>query len=234
MMNWMTRARWTLVGIVVSVVASLAVLAQQPVTVLNGSATDTDDGTITAGQAAIALVLGLPLEFDATSWVRVRGPHTVAHDAADAGNPEKLGFKATSSVSGQTPVANNDRSDWYGGLDGVPILRLHSNLEDIVRGVVGVTDGSSTSLVAAQGSGVKYCATAFTVSNSSATNVTVDIRDGTAGSVIWTFPAAKDMGGDNLPLSQPLCTSANTAMAQDPSAAASTVTVSTIGFKTKL
>ena len=56
------------------------------------------------------------------------------------------------------------------------IVRLHANLEDRVSAVVGVTDGSSTSLVAAQGAG----------------------------------------------------------MAMDPSAAATTITVTTIGFKTKL
>jgi hypothetical protein len=74
----------------------------------------------------------------------------------------------------------------------------------------------------------------FIVSNSSATNVTVDIRDGTGGSVIATIPAAADMGGAVIPLGVPLCTSAATAMAMDPSAAATTVTVTAIGFKTEL
>jgi hypothetical protein len=88
--------------------------------------------------------------------------------------------------------------------------------------------------VAAQGAGIRFCATDITITNSSATNVTVDIRDGTAGAVLWTFPAAANMGGTTHHFGTPLCTTANTAMATDPSAAATTITTSVLGFKTKL
>lgn len=158
----------------------------------------------------------------------------VAHDTADAGNPLKVGAKASNATSSRTPVANNDRTDVYAGLDGVLIMRPYANLEDRVSGVAAVTDGSSTSLVAAQGSGIRFCATTLVVSNSSATNVTVDIRDGTAGSVIMTVPAAANMGGAVINLPVPICTTANTAMAADPSASATTVTTTAIGFKTAL
>ncbi|QOJ33894.1 MAG: hypothetical protein HRU82_02545 [Nitrospira sp.] len=117
---------------------------------------------------------------------------------------------------------------------GVQIVRPHALLADRVSNVVGITDGSSTSVVAAQGSGVRFCATTIVVSNSSATNVTVDIRDGTAGSVLMTIPAAANMGGGVIPLAVPLCTSANTIFAADPSASASTVTITAVGFKTTL
>lgn len=117
---------------------------------------------------------------------------------------------------------------------GVQIVRPHALLADRVSNAVGITDGSSTSLIAAQGSGVRFCATTIVVSNSSATNVTVDIRDGTAGSVLMTIPAAANMGGGVIPLGVPLCGSANTIFAADPSAAASTVTISAVGFKTTL
>lgn len=117
---------------------------------------------------------------------------------------------------------------------GVQVVRPHALLADRVSGVVGITDGSSTSVVAAQGASTRFCATTIVVSNSSATNVTVDIRDGTAGSVIMTIPAAANMGGGVIPLPVPLCTSANTIFAADPSAAASTVTISAVGFKTTL
>lgn len=117
---------------------------------------------------------------------------------------------------------------------GVQIIRPHALLADRVSGVVGITDGASTSVVAAQGSGVRFCATMLVVSNSSATNVTVDIRDGTAGTVLMTIPAAANMGGGVVPLTMPLCTTANTVFAADPSAAASTVTITAVGFKTTL
>lgn len=118
--------------------------------------------------------------------------------------------------------------------DGVQTVRTHAKLTDRVSGAIGITDGSSTQIVAAQGSGVRFCATTIVVSNSSATNVTVDIRDGTAGSVLMTIPAAANMGGGVIPLQVPLCTTANTIFAADPSAAASTVTITAVGFKTTL
>lgn len=159
---------------------------------------------------------------------------TVAHDAVDSGNPLKIGAKASNALSGLTLVANADRTDLFAGLDGVLITRPHANLEDRVSGVGVITDGSSTSVVAAQGAGVRFCATTIIISNSSATNVTVDLRDGTAGAVLATLPAKADMGGAVVPLQTPLCTTANTAFAADPSAAASTVAVTAVGFKTKL
>lgn len=198
-----------------------------------GGLTDTDDGTV-AGSQVPSLTLVIPYEHDGTNWTRVRGQNTVAHDAADAGNPLKIGAKAESSISGATAVADGDRTNLYAGLDGVLIVRPHSNLEDRVSGTAGITDGSSTSVVAAQGAGIRFCATMIVVSNSSATNVTVDIRDGTAGTVLMTIPAAANMGGGAIPLQTPLCTTANTIFAADPSASASTVAVTAVGFKTAL
>lgn len=118
--------------------------------------------------------------------------------------------------------------------DGVQTVRLYAQLTNRVSGVGAITDGSSTQVVAAQGSGVRFCATTLVVSNSSATNVTVDIRDGTAGTVLMTIPAAANMGGGVVPLPMPLCGSANTIFAADPSASASTVTITAVGFKTTL
>jgi hypothetical protein len=74
--------------------------------------------------------------------------------------------------------------------------------------------------------------TAVTIANSSAsTFCTVDLRDGTAGSVIWTFPVPAS-GGVTMnfdpPLRQP---TANTALAFDPSAAVTTVTIAVHGYQ---
>jgi hypothetical protein len=159
---------------------------------------------------------------------------TVAHDAADSGAPYKQGFKATSSLAGLTLVANADRTDGFAGLDGVQIVRPHCNLEDIVTGRVANTDGASTSVIAAQGSGVKTYITSVIIANSSATAVTVDLEDGVSGTAKITFPVPANTSGVvcNLPI--PLGFSANTAVAMNGSAAASTVTVTLIGFKSKV
>jgi hypothetical protein len=67
----------------------------------------------------------------------------VAHAAADAGNPLKIGLHATTSISAQTLVTNNQRTDWYGDADGVGIVRLYANLADRVSTTpILVTDGS--------------------------------------------------------------------------------------------
>lgn len=158
---------------------------------------------------------------------------SVAHDAVDANNPVKVGAKATTALSGLTLVGNADRTDLYAGVDGVQITRPHCNLEDIVSGVAAITDGSSTSVIGAQGSGIKTYVTEVIIANSSASNVTVDLRDGTGGSVKMTLSAPAN-GGSHKTLSTPLPFSANTAVAADPSAAASTVTVTLLGFKSKV
>lgn len=158
----------------------------------------------------------------------------IAHDSADSGNPHKIGAKATTALSGLTLVANSDRTDLYAGIDGVQIVRPYTGLEDIVSGVAAITDGSSTSVIAAAGSGVKVYVTSVIISNTSATAVTVDIRDGSAGTVKATFPVPANTAGVVLSLPVPLAFSANTAVCADPSAAASTITVTLIGFKSKV
>lgn len=158
----------------------------------------------------------------------------VAHDGVDSGNPVKIGFKASSSLAGATMVASGDRVDAVAGIDGAQIVRPHCGLEDIVSGVAAITDGSSTSVIAAQGAGVKTYVTTVVVANTSATAVTVDIRDGSAGTVKLTLPAPANTAGVVLPLPVPLPFSANTAVCADPSASATTVTVTLIGFKSKV
>lgn len=157
----------------------------------------------------------------------------IAHDAADSGNPHKIGALATASLSGDTNVAAADRTNLKASVDGVLYTRGVA-LEDIVTATpVAITDGSSTSVLAALGAGIKAYLTEIAIANSSATDVTVDLRDGTAGAVKWTFPVPAG-GGVVKTFSTPLPFSANTAIAADPSAAASTITVSVLGFKSKV
>jgi hypothetical protein len=74
--------------------------------------------------------------FDASGklWVNAAASLTggvagdVAHDAVDSGNPVKMGFKATTSLSGLTLVSDADRTDGRAGVDGVQITRPHCNL----------------------------------------------------------------------------------------------------------
>ncbi len=168
---------------------------------------------------------------DATTPLVVGG--NVAHDAADAGNPHKVGGKASTSLAGVTAAADADRVDFRATTDGRQITHPYCSPEDIVSGVAAITDGSSTSVIASSGSGVRTYITSVSIANTSATPVTVDIRDGAAGTVMATFMAPAG-GGCVLALPVPLRGSAATAWCADPSASASTVTVTLVGFKSKV
>lgn len=139
-----------------------------------------------------------------------------------------------SGKTGMSEVVSHDYH--YDGTQWVRRFAPWAQFSDRVSGNADITDGSSTSVVAAQGAGLRFCATSILIGNTSGTTVTVDLRDGTGGSVLagaskLIVPAG---GGNTINLQTPICTSANTAMAADPSASASTVTVNLIGYKTKL
>lgn len=160
----------------------------------------------------------------------------VAHDAADSGNPHKIGAKAETSLKGITLVADGDRTDLYADSDGVLIVKHWTSGVDRISERVSNTDGASTgfstfSAVASTFNNI----TDITIHNAHATtNGFVDIRDGTAGSVLWTFPAPANGGVTHHfdpPLKQP---TANTALAFDVSAAITTIYISVNGFQSKV
>lgn len=181
---------------------------------------------------AQAMSAGFQLVSLPTDSTMPGGP--VAHDAVDSGNGHKQAAKATTALSGLTLVSSADRTDLFAGVDGVQIVRPHCNLEDIVSGILANTDGASTAVIAAQGAGIKVYITDVIIANTSATAVTVDLRDGAAGSVKATFPVPANTSGTVKSLGVPLPFSANTAVCMDGSAAASTVTCTLIGFKSKV
>ena len=120
--------------------------------------------------------------------------------------------------------------------DGILIVKTATSGADRISERVSNTDGAATafttfSAVASTFNNV----TQITVHNSHATtNGYVDIRDGAAGSVIWTIPAPATGGATihfNPPLKQP---TANTALAFDVSAAITTIYISVNGFQSKV
>lgn len=155
----------------------------------------------------------------------------IAHDSADSGNPVKVGSKARATLSDVTLVAANDRTDNYADLDGVQLVRGDAPHGDRVSGNATNTDGTSTQCLAASGSGVKTVLTDITIANSSATAVTVDIKDG--ATTKWTFPVPAG-GGVVFSWKSGLVGTANTAWNFDPSTGVSTITCSMSGYKSKV
>lgn len=159
----------------------------------------------------------------------------VAHDEVDSGNPVKIGMFAEGNLSTATMVADGDRCNAMGDLDGVMYMRPYS-LGDVLSERLTNTDGNSTgSTVFGQTASARNCIDSIVVFNSSATAGYVDFRDGTAGSVLFTVPLPAG-GGAVLPKgpSPYFRTSANTALAYDVSAALTTVYISLSGFKSKV
>lgn len=158
---------------------------------------------------------------------------TVAHDAADSGNPLKMGGRARSSEI--TPVANNDRSDFLTDLAGKLLTMPYANPENFISGAItsAMTGTTSTSLIASPGGSLRNYITQVTVSNSHATVGTdVVLQDGSGGTTLYTIPAAAVYGGAVLtfpvPLRQP--TTATALFAANVTTGAS-VKISASGYK---
>ena len=155
----------------------------------------------------------------------------VDHDTADSGRPLKIGAKAVAGLSGLTLVAANDRTNLFAGIDGAQIIRPHCGLEDIVSGNNSNTDGTSTEVLAAGAAGIKHYLTSVILTNTSSSNIYVEIKDGIT--VKLTIPLPANSGAIfNPPV--PIPGTAATAWNFDPSAAATTVYCSVIGFKSKV
>lgn len=129
----------------------------------------------------------------------------IAHDTADAGNPLKIGGKAVSAEP--TAVTANDRVNALFDLVGKLIVLPYANPENFVSGAItsAMTGTTSTSLVAAPGSGLRNYITQITISNAHATVGTdVIIQDGSGGTTLYTIPAAAVYGGATVTFPVPL------------------------------
>jgi hypothetical protein len=206
-------------------------------TVIGGEVDDTSTTAATENSGAAARLTvqrALHVNLRTAAGVELAPATDATHDsAASATGPQIMG-EATSALSTDTAVADGDAVRVKTDLLGRQITVAGCGRQDRVRGVVTITDGSSTSALAAQGSGIITEIYEIEIANTSGTDVSVDIRDGTAGSVLWTLmaPATTDTGGgNNRTFSVPLTFTANTAVAVDPSAAATSVIVSVLGCK---
>jgi hypothetical protein len=191
-----------------------------------------DIGDVTINNASGASAVNIQ---DGGNSITVDGAVTaagdIAHDGADSGNPIKVGAKATTSLAGLTLVSDTDRTNLLAGVDGVQITRPYCNLEDILTGNASNTDGTATSLIAAQGAGIKTYLTTIILTNMSATGGYVEIKDDTTVKMTIPIPAG---GGAIINLPVPLGGTANKAWNFDPSAALTTVYASAVGFKSKV
>jgi hypothetical protein len=192
--------------------------------------------TIGAVEIAAAQTLATVTTVSTVTAVTTLTGGGIAHDAADSGNPVKVGAKAVATPSTATMVAAADRVDATADLDSALFVR-HVLLGDIITEAISNTDGASTATTnfAATASARNYI-TALTVfrTDTATTLSYIDFRDGTGGAVLYRVPlppaggAVLSNGGEPL-----FYTTANTALAFDVSTALTTVYISLTGFKSK-
>ena len=155
----------------------------------------------------------------------------VAHDAADAGNPQKVGGKAR--TADPTAVSASDRVDAYFDTSGRIVTAPYSLHENLVSGATSVITGTTTTeVIAAAGSGVRNYINQLTVVNADATvGTVVAITDGSGGTVLHRGYAAAAGGGYVVTFPSPLRGSTNTAIHAICATTSAEVYVSASGYK---
>lgn len=193
-----------------------------------GTALQTNASGTLKVQAFLTDSAGVALDLDGTVPVKGELPEG---DADSAPFPVAVGGQALAALSAITLLTSGDRGGLALDLDKALIFKLNGANGDTVKGRATNTDGAATECIAAQSAGIKIALTDITLSNSSASFVTVDIKDGST--IIWTFPVPATSGVTHR-FETPLIGTAATAMNFDPSAAASTITCCMAGKKTKV
>jgi hypothetical protein len=217
---------------------TVAVSAVSGTVNVNGSGfTQPISGSVTVSQSTAS---NLKVDLSGTAAnstpLVVTAAGAVAHDAADSGNPLKIGGKCETSPKGMTLVSDGDRSDFICDSDGIQIVKIGTAGGDRISERVSNTDGNSTAFTnfSAVSSTINNVMAYSIVNTHASTFCYVDFRDGTGGSVLWSV-AVPPSGGANMASATPLFkTSANTALAFDVSAAVSTVLISVSGYQSKV
>ncbi|MGE0116814.1 MAG: hypothetical protein AB7S71_14840 [Dongiaceae bacterium] len=150
---------------------------------------------------------------------------TAAHDAAAGQNPMQIGAEARSSE--RSAVANADVARLVADLAGKLITRPHCNPENQISGASSTTSTGDTSVIAAQGAGIRIYVTSLSIANSSANNPVIEIKS--ASTVIWRTIAPAG-GGSNVTFDPPLRLAANEALNMASLAASTTVYFSANGY----
>jgi hypothetical protein len=158
----------------------------------------------------------------------------IADDAADAGNPDKIGGKAR--TADRTAVAASDRVDAYFDVLGRIVTSPYTLHENLLSGATAViTTTGSTEVIAAQAASTRIYVTSLTVVNSDASvGTVVALTDGSGGTVLHRGYAAAAGGGYTITFPTPLRGSAATALHAICATTSAEVYVSASGYKSLL
>lgn len=190
------------------------------------------------GQKTMATTLSVSIASD-QSAIPVSGPITVtgsatasgdvANDAADSGNPVKVGGVARSADV--TNMTAGDRAQFMTDLQGRQIVMPYALPENLINGsTAAIVNTNGVDIIAAQAAGVRIYCTSLSIINSSATvDTVVEIRDGTS-TVVWRIFAKAGGFGEAVSFPTPLRGTAATALRAYCITTAANVYVSAAGF----
>ena len=137
--------------------------------------------------ASLPLPSGAATAANQTSW----------QGAAGSAAPSNASYAGAREQNAEpTPTSNGNLTGLAVGLEGKLITLPFANKENMVRGSASQTGTSATTLIAAQGSGVKIYVTGVQCKNSGSTTTIVTLNDTeTTGS--GTVLIVPTLGGDN-------------------------------------
>lgn len=166
---------------------------------------------------------------------------SVAHAGTTVVKPVVIGGRARTTLTAATLAATHAVVNAVHDLDGVLIARPYIPLGNILSEYVSATTGASTAFSTFTATTLlRNYITSVIVTNSGATGITIDLRNGTGGSVLAKIPcptaSAALKGGATISFPVPLRqTNTNTALAYDASASlGSGYTITLVGFQSKL
>jgi hypothetical protein len=159
----------------------------------------------------------------------------IAHDAADSGNPVKVGARVDLTPSTATITADNDRSDLIADSDGALLVRSECTLGDCLTESISNTNGTATaSAIFTTGAGVRNVIQTIVAYNSSATAGFCLLTDGSGGTTLMCVPLPAGGGAVICLGNVPIRTTANTALYYDVSGALTTVYLTFVGYRSKV
>jgi hypothetical protein len=119
----------------------------------------------------------LRVDFDVSKVMPVAG--NVAHDAADTGNPIKLGARAIAHGTNPTAVADADRTNLYANRHGILwTIGGHPNLQSAEYITTAAQTSGGDNVLPLISAGTRYVITGVTVTASAANTVNTSVRLG--------------------------------------------------------
>ena len=175
------------------------------------NATGTEIGT-----ASSPLQVSLANTGSNSTAITVTNPTAGSTGATAPTSAALIGGRAQNAEA--APVTNGQMTGAAMGLEGKLIMLPFANKENMVRGTASQTGTSATTLIAAQGPGIKIYVTGVQCKNtgSATTIVTLNDNETTGSGTVLIVPTS---GGDNEVYQTPLAVAANTALTFTPSAA---------------